>query len=308
MIHAYLRCVPPSITHLCLQQGLTMTDLSYDCIAEAFARDTDNTFSNIQNFIRSLRNNLSTISDRDLFLAYKSFLITVAEAQFARLYAQTDPAGSRVHRNIRDCLRDSRTFGLRRDFRRLVLFPLQLDPLDHLGPYPPDELAGRFMQEVRSGHSVPEMLQTLHLILSGQSEYRRTVSLIDVASMFKGSYQSDFLPETSVDHPWSSEGLSEFELRRLRREVENALKEKILLAYLVRGKVTDQQAQAMFNALRDLLEDWASGDSSPDSLYSNFNNHLSIAPETYEQEFRSKMEYLLKMARQEFASRLMREL
>ena len=308
MIQAYLRCIPSSITHLCLQQGLSMTDLSYDCIAEAFARDTDNTFSNIQNFIGSLRNDLNTIPDRDLFLAYKGFLISIAEAQFARLYAQTDPAGSRVHRNIRDCLRDSKTFGLRRDFRRLVLFPLRLDALDHLGPFPPDELAGRLVQEASSRHSIPEMLETLHHVLACQSQYRRTISLIDVASMFKNSYQTDFSPETSVDHPSSSESLSEFELRRLRHEVENALKEKILLAYLVRGKVTDQQAQAMFNALQDLLEDWSSGDSSPASLYSNFNNHLSIAPETYEQEFRSKMEYLLKMARQEFSSRLMREL
>ena len=308
MIQAYLRCVPSSVTHLTLQQGLSMTDISYDCIAEAFARDSDDTFSNIQNFIGSLRSNLSAISERDLFLAYKSFLITIAEAQFARLYAQSDPSGSRIHRNIRDCLRHSKIFGMRKDFRRIVLFPLQHEPLDHLVPFPPDELARRFMQEVTSRYSIPEMLETLDHILAGQSEYRRTVSLIDVASMFKGSYQGDFSPVTSVDHPWSSDGLSEFELRRLRQEVEIALKEKILLAYLVRGKVTDPQARAMFNALRDVLEDWSSGDSSSDSLYSNFNNHLSIAPETYEQEFRSKMEYLLKMARQEFESRLMREL
>jgi hypothetical protein len=190
----------------------------------------------------------------------------------------------------------------------MVLFPLHYDPLDHLGPFPPDELARLVVQGVSSRYSIPQMLETLHHILVGQSDYRRTVSLIDIASMFKGSYQSDYSPETSIDHPWSSDGLSVLELERLRHEVENALKEKILLAYLVRGKVTDPQARAMFNALRDVLEDWSSGDSSPDSLYSNFNNHLPIAPEIYEQEFRSKMEYLLKMARQEFESRLMREL
>ena len=282
--------------------------MSYDCIAEAFARDTDGTFPNIHHFIGSLETNLDTIPGHELFLAYKSFQIRIAEAQLARLYGQTDPSGSRIHRNIRDCLKGSNTFTLHKDFRGVVLVPLHVDPLDHLGPFPMDELERHFVREASSRNSIPRLLEILHGVLGGQCVYRRTLPLIEVVVIFKSLFQNDFVPETSIDHEWSLDGLGEFELRRMRYEVENVLKEKILLTYLVRGKVTDKQAAAMFKTLQAVLDDWFSGNSSSESLYSSFNGHLPIGPGVYEQDFRPKMEYLLRLARQELAGRLMREM
>lgn len=308
IIQAHLNFVRSSITHLCLQQGFTVIDLSYDCVAEAFARNTDGTFHNIHNFIKSLQENLNSISDRDLFLAYKSFLTRIAEAQLARLYAQADPTGSHIHRNIRDCLKESKIFLLRKDFRGVVLCPANYDPLEHLGHFPPEELARMFMQEVHANTSIPAMLESVHHVLTAQSQYRRTIPLIDVVQMFKAVFQNDFLPDVSVDHPWSLDGLGDFELQHLRHEVENSLKEKILLTYLVRGKVQGKHARAMFNVLQDVLEEWFSGETHQDSLYSKLNSHLSTSPEVYEEDFRPKMEYLLKTARQELAGRLMKEL
>src|SRR5260370_4969376 len=248
MIQAHLTCIRSSVTQLCLQQGLTIVDLSYDCIADAFAHDTDNRFRNIHNFVGSLQKTLNTIPDHELFLAYKSFLIRIAEAQLARLYAQSDRSGARIHRNIRDCLNDSRIFVLRRDIRGVVLYPLQLDPMEHLGSFPHEELTRRFLQEVNSRDSIPRMLESLSHVLADRAGFRRTIPLVDVVLMFKGVYQGEFAPEESVDHPWSLNELSEFELRGLRHEVENALKEKILMTYLLRGKISDKQARAMFNS------------------------------------------------------------
>ena len=114
--------------------------------------------------------------------------------------------------------------------------------------------------------------------------------------------------ETSIEHPWSLDGLGAFELQRLRDDVEKSLKEKILMTYVAKGKITNDQARAMFGALQNVMDDWCSGETAADSLFSNFKHHYSISPEAYEEEFRPKMEYLLKIARQEYANRLTKEL
>ena len=94
IIQSHLGYMRSSIAHLCLRQGLSLVDLSYDCIAEAFARDAGNSFRSIHDFLGSLEKDLGAISNEELFLAYKSFLIRIAEAQLARLYGQSDPSGS----------------------------------------------------------------------------------------------------------------------------------------------------------------------------------------------------------------------
>jgi len=44
IIRSYLNNIRQSVTYLCQQQGLTINDLAYECIAEVFARDGDKKF------------------------------------------------------------------------------------------------------------------------------------------------------------------------------------------------------------------------------------------------------------------------
>lgn len=64
----------------------------------------------------------------------------------------------------------------------------------------------------------------------------------------------------------------------------------------------------MADAFHDLLVDWCSSGNSDAPLHEYLQRYLPVDDETYENEFRSKMVYLLKFARNEFAARLMRDL
>ena len=86
------------------------------------------------------------------------------------------------------------------------------------------------------------------------------------------------------------------------------MKEKILLTYFARGKVDRKHAEAMAGAFHDLLGDWCSSGSDAQSLFQYLGQHVEVDEDEYEEIFRSKMEYLLKLAREEFTARLMREL
>lgn len=53
----YLTTFRHSVSQLCLQQGITIVDLSFDCIAEIFGRDQDNEFWQLKNFAASSMKN-----------------------------------------------------------------------------------------------------------------------------------------------------------------------------------------------------------------------------------------------------------
>ncbi|MDI6766856.1 MAG: hypothetical protein QME52_08550 [Bacteroidota bacterium] len=187
IIQSYLGYIRNSITYLCLQQGLTITDLAYDCIAEAFAKDEKNKFHQLENFAQSLDNDLESTPEPEIFLAFKSFLTRLADAQLARLFAQADPGGAKIHRNIRDCLKQSALFKLEKDFRGLVLKPKD-DTGEHLEEFPHEALEHELLNNLNHECSTPELLATLHRTLTEQTKYRRSVPLVDVVQLFRKTY------------------------------------------------------------------------------------------------------------------------
>ncbi|MBI4810958.1 MAG: hypothetical protein HY800_05875 [Ignavibacteriales bacterium] len=306
IIQSYLGYVRTSITHLCLHQGITVTDLAYDCIAEAFAKDEKNKFHQLENFVHSLNNDLRTTPDIEIFLAFKSFLTRISDAQLARLYAQTDPAGAKIHRNIRDCIKQSSLLTLEKDYRGLVLKPKDKAD-DHLEEFPREELEQELMSRIDHQCTTPEFLELLYDVLVNQSKYRQSMPVVEVVQILRKAYHAG-CEETDNYQIFSDEGLTEFDVKNIRLQVGMALKEKILLTYFARGKLDRKEAEALFNAFKNILDDWCCGEESQASLLDYLKQYLLIDEETYEAALRPKMEYLLKIAREEFAARLMKEI
>lgn len=308
IVESHLIHLRSSITRLCLNQGLTATDLAYDCIAEAFARSDNNSFPLIEKFVLHLTGKLADLPELELFLAFKGFITRLAEAQLARLYSQADPAGAKIHRNLRDCIKTSSILALERDFRGLVLRPRSEDSLDHLDFFPVESLEREFLRRASDERSTPGLLEILYQVLIEQSEYRRSIPLVDVVQILKKVYGHESELLASTDALPSFESLNEFEIEQIRSQVEFALKEKILLTYFARGKVNRKEAEAMFGAFHDMLSDWCCSGDPEASVCEYLRRHLPITEEAYETSFRAKMEYLLKIAREEFAARLMRQI
>ncbi len=307
IIEAHLHSSRASILTLCFHQGLTTSDLAYDCIAEAFARNDENRYPILENFAGSLATPIETAHQSEVFYAFKSFLVRIAEAQLARLFAQNDPVGARIHRNIRECLRTSPLFASARDFRGLVVRPAGQDPLDELEEFPPDELERAFFADARSGGDTPELLRILHRILAGQSRYRRSLTVLAVTQLFKRVYRpSGVVGDETED--LSHSHLTDFEIDRLCAEVEVSVKEKIYLTYLSRRKLSRVEAESVFRAFRDMIADWKEDAEQEQGLYGYLQRHLSVSSDVYETSYRTKMEYLLRLAREEFKMRLIVEL
>lgn len=309
IIEAYLKHQRSSVTQLCLHHGFTITDLAYDCLGEAFGRNDIGGFPQLQHFADSLNSPLDDILDHELFLAFKGFLTAVTNAQLARLYVQADSARGKIHRNIQETIKKGRTpFSLTKDYRGYVLIPLKIETLDTLPPYPYDELQQGFLLHARSHFKIPDMLSALWKALDSQTQYRRSLTLVQVVQLFTTVYKAEEPKETDRIFDPANNGLTNEELEHVCRQIGQTIQQQIVLTYLVHGKLERHQAEGLANALRDYLLDFCFSEDKRTSLYCSVNKYLRITEEEYEETLRTKAEYLLKLAKDELAARLMKEL
>ncbi len=168
--------------------------------------------------------------------------------------------------------------------------------------FPVEEIEKEFLKQIKRNRSTPEMLETLYRILLNQTRFRRNVPLVDIVQIFKKVYSSDYLEK--YNYELNLNGLLDFEIDRIRIMVETAIKEKIFVVYYAHGKINKEHAEAMSYAFHDMLSDWCDKEADNLSLRNYLQRYIECDEKTYELKLRAKMEYLLKIAREEFASRL----
>lgn len=302
---SYLSSFRTSAAILCDTHGISLTDLAYDCIADLFARDSDGLFVHLDSFVGVLDRPIDQTPDHELLAAFRSLLSRFAEMQLGRLYAQADPGGARIHRNIRECIKKQAVFRLSRDLRGWIITTSVAPNLDHLPPCSSDWLRAEFHSHLDGVKQIPQLMDTLHQVLMSQTEYRRSIPLNEVVQLFKGVYQLEQNSGLEEQEFQDLDGLTQFEIDQLCAHVQRVLKEKILVTYVAHGKIDRKQGEAMYLAHCDLIRDWCSGDRARSGLYEYLKRYFPVEEQVYKIELRAKMEYLMKVAREEFASRLM---
>ncbi len=312
MIQSYLINYRSKVLNLIARNGITITDLSYDCIADAFARNGENKFHIIKKFISSLNDNINEIEALNLFFAYKSFLIKVADAQLSKLYSQTDPIGSKILRNIKDVVRRSDKYTIVKSLRGLTLVANNSDELFSKPEFPFEKILTEFNMH-GNDPDTNSLLERLRQILINQNEYRRSVLLTDTVLLFKKYFRTEIndfyeINELLLLSPVHNDGFEEFEILQVKQKVENYIKEKILLDYFVKGKINKEEAESIYLAIRDIINDWYFGVETKDFIYNYFTAHHQLEKEEYLKNYRTKVEYLVKLARDEFANYLLKEI
>lgn len=298
MAEAFLNHRRSSIVHLCSFHGITVGDLAMDCLAELFARDEGNQFTQIRNFLAALKNPLESVPELDVFLAYKAFLTKIIAAQLARVYAEIDPAGAKIRRNIKDALKHSEGFALKEDFRGYVLAPAVGDPLDHLEDFPLSELEGELTSRASISSEIPDLLKALCAILMQQDRHRRSVPLIDLVQVVKSIF-SRFSPfeereETEID---LSE-LNAADLFPLRRQVLHGVNEKIISTYLLKRKVNREEALALSRVMHSIITEWFEEGERKNSFYDYVRRFQPVTEEEYNAVWRQRIEYLARVGRE----------
>ncbi|MBM4166675.1 MAG: hypothetical protein FJ218_07150 [Ignavibacteria bacterium] len=306
---AHLHSHRVSYAHLCEKAGISEQELAYDCIADFFARNSRNEFIRINHCLANLPAQVEHTSAKEIFLHYKSFLLRCADIHLARLYALYDNAGAHIKKNITETIKRTNHFTAVREYSGMILHPSGADPLRHLEVFPVEQLQQQFLISLDGKRTTEHLLQKLFTILTQQNMYSRALPLNTVVQIMKKGFPAEveMLPEKSEDEnggnvfPAVSDYTTEFELEAALRKTLNLLKEKIFTKYLLTGKLTKNEAEGLFCALRDWLED-AKSSQEVLPMKEYCTTYIPMNDETYYARIAKKMDYLQKLMRRELQS------
>lgn len=308
LAESYLLHFRFSFLRLCQSHGLSATDIALDCIADLFRRDSDGRFVELQRFSDSLSAPVEAMQPEELFLAFNSLVVRFTNAQAARNYAQIDPAGSRIHRNLRDQLRLSKKLKLVEGLSGYVIEPRHADLLDHHPRIPYDLLARWLENELDRELSIPKVLNILNRCLMQQRRFQRSVVLFELVQILKThtSAVMETIPSTQQTMPLDE--LTHHDLRIVCRDVLRYVQQKIASTYLLPGKVTKAEAQVLNLTLEHFLSDVAEYGEQRASFFEYLQRHQQVSQQEYENVWRTKVEYLARLARERMTTWFMENL
>ena len=296
IVESHLEHHRGSLVQICALNGLSVFDLSVDCIGDIFARDDLGAFHHFQKFVESLNQPLDETSSKDLFLAFISFVLRFAKTQLARVYSQSDPAGARILRNVKDSLENSSCLAIGEDFRGYIVKPKTVDALDHRPSYPLTQIEAELFAAKAGASSTPELLDKLASILVGQEEYRRSLPLIDVVQVIKSLFERLAPSDPPMD--FGELDRTTEDLVEIKNNALDAVNEKIISTYLLKGKVNKSEAQILSQTMSSIIAGWFEHGTSDRSYYQHLAALATMSEQEYESSWRKKIEYLARIARE----------
>jgi hypothetical protein len=304
IISGYLINTKSSIIQLIRLYGLSLSDISYDCLGELFKRNEKGNYQTFTKFFSSLRTPVEGISEKELFFAFKGLLIQVTDAHIARLYSKIDPAGSKIQRNIKDTLPKVDFFTAGKNVNGIYLIAKSSSNTSKLPYIKLDNIERDFLSIANGKMTTKKLLKILYDIISEQQNIRKEIYLTDAVNLFKKIYSVE--TKYALDEEFIPDGCrndyksDEIEHNQIIEKVLNKVNDKIDV-YLSKEKITADQKDALHNAVCDITEDWLKTGKSNSTLYEYINKYIDIDVKCYRQEIRDKLEYLVKLAKKEFS-------
>ncbi len=304
---SYLRHYRASIVRILRLNGLSLEDLALDAVAEVFSRNEQGSYVHLHEFVAALAPGTLEQDAVGTLVAFKALIARVTGIHLAHAYAQADPAGARIVRNIRETIARRHDLVLSEEFRGATIGVADLPVLDDRPALPTEILASLFRTHAPGNGLIPSLLDALHAAFAVQSEYRREALLIDTVQIFK-QYFADLGAPMGAQEPVTPPALDDVHITLLLREIEHRIQLKILSTYLLSGKISKTEAHALSALVMDAVRDWAHRDGEGRSLGDYARRHLHVSGADYESLWRTKVEYLVRLARTEAADLLLKDL
>ncbi len=305
----YLKIYFNSFLKVCSREGYSEDDLAEESVLELFERDDEGRFIQYRNFANSCTNPIELTSEEEIFRVYRSFVQTVSLRQLARLYTKLDPVKGRIYRNIKDSIRKTDSISLYKDARGTFLHPSDTVLNGHLPQFPFNGLEQRFASRIMGGvKNTLEMLTTLAEVLNEQNIYRRLIPLFDAVKLFERHYthiaDNDFRENVQISHS----ALSMSDLKKMKLKVLRTVQQKILTTYVVTDKIKRVDASKLYFTLESIIEQWFD-ESREEHLYLYYYRiHFGEHEAHYEAHWRTKVEYMARVAREQITAWLTDEL
>ncbi len=281
---------------------LPLEDAAYDSIADLFRRDESNSFIALTAYFSAF--NISSLNDTELFSHLRRLVFTKVNDGIVRLYHDSDPALSRIIRNVRLAVHSLGNYSELERFGEIYLAPTHCDPLEHLPKYDEQTLEKLLAAEVRGSENVLEIVGKLSRMLREQHDFARMVSILQVALTIRSLYARKAMIST-VENDFTQDR-NEQTVKETMHSAVNRIRQRFYSQYVNKGKMNDATYLVYFDVIKSRLEYMvASGSADGQSLYAALKNQLpDLSVEEYKERHRSRLEYLFKLSCDEVAKEI----
>ncbi len=303
-----------SILLLCEHEGVSVFDLEVDIIADIFAKNGDGRFFELEKFISSFPSLRETDAGH-LYLAFKKIVLKKASSRLYKTYAEADPVGAKIRRNLSEGAKRSPALELIDGFRGKVL---QLKS-DNTNPHqskagvrsrgdfrpelPPDVLERELLSRMNHSFNIPDILAALSSVFcdrrsqGGVQQYRRSVLLTDLVQIVRKFYAgTDGEPPIEPEPGFSADGFAAVE-----KDVLLFINKIIFQKYFPKKISNREDAEKLFFAVKEIIAGFRQTDGSRCSVEQSVRKSFSLTHEEYQQQWRTQAEYLVKLAKEQFA-------
>ena len=287
--------------------GLTIDDFAYDAIAELFQRNDGEEYVSICAFVDRVWPPAG-LDDAQAENELRRLVLSSVNQRIFREYGAHDPSLARIIRNVKLALKSHPTATTYEYFGEAMIIPkTSADLLEKNPSIAPEMLSPELHQRMPERPKLNEMLSGLVDILNDQCAYRRMLSVVEAAVLFRGEYSLGHI----VDHDTQpDQGLSKEEVKDFIQSVLASIRERHEDFYVGKGKLSQVEYEAHLKAVEEILHsELVSEDGDINTYFETIEAHMSnLTKEKYKQKHRAILEYLVKRAKTELASRLKKEL
>jgi hypothetical protein len=292
---AYLRSGTHAVQSLLRKLDLSPQDAAFDTLGELFQRDAQGRFPALVRWWDALSR-----EDRNdgqaAGLAFRRLVMGAVQQRIFQFYHESDPALSRVVRNVKLALRKHPCVDRvgRGRHTEIALRGARLH--EELPQMPSELLVPDFYDRVASGTSLRDMLTVLVSILAEQRSYRRSIPLMQAAVIIRNAYWSDAQWRLAED---GEGGMTEAEVGATIAAAVAGLRGSILANYVRRGRLTLEHAESHLAAVAEILQETAAGNVGDKvAFYDVLLKYMpGLTREGYRNGHRVVLEYLVRSAR-----------
>ncbi len=285
--------------------------LAIDLIAELFARDDQNRFTQLIKYYEPLASQIEASPDEALF-STRRLMVSHAKQSLTKTYAQNDPAGARIYRNLglvpkRDEAVKLNSYGDHQYFYywnkpNLCSFPDDLNPCKSQIDW---DSAIRMLQTSHKDiGSFPGIVREFLVELAKEMDFRHFIEkselfklLNHIMGMKTVSFEQDNYPS---DHDLSNNAaISESDQTRCLELVNAIIHSEIEAKYVSKSKISSDESTIYSDILTryfsDLIMDGFAG-KLPE--YQAASLYHDLAPDMWKMH-RGRLEYLIKLGREQ---------
>jgi len=288
--------------------GLSADDLAMDCVAALFERDQCGRFTQL--CVYYSRIGWEHLGEDELLSFTRRLVFSKVNQEFSRLCKENDPALEKLMRSIRNAARKTGAFSIRRRKEGVWLVtPGGSAAQTGKRVMPPEFLETRLTPHLHEDISVREVVRAASLILRGQREYLRGYPLTGLALVIRSAFtRIGGMPDTVPEE--ESLVLRSGELKGILASSVAAVRFHLHEKYVESRKMSRQTYNAHFHAVMDILAaEYLGEDGGGRTFFGHLSRELpGLTRQSYRYTYRSRLEYFVKRARDQFLRSMRKEI